>query len=46
MKEQVCLMVFAPGLLPILADMLWYLTGNAVPQAAIWWLGRGSGMAG
>ncbi len=29
------LMVFGPGPVPILADVLWYITGNAVPQGAI-----------
>jgi hypothetical protein len=37
------LMVFGPGLVPILADVLWYVTGNAVPQAAIRLIGGSSG---
>jgi hypothetical protein len=34
------LMVFAPGLIPIIADMLWYLTGNALPPLAVWLIGE------
>lgn len=33
------LMRFGPGPVPIIAIMLWYITGNAVPQAAIWLIG-------
>jgi hypothetical protein len=29
------LMVFGPGLTPIIADMLWFVTGNAAPLLAI-----------
>jgi hypothetical protein len=31
---------------PILADVLWYITGNAVPQAAIWLIGESPARAG
>ncbi len=34
------LMVFGPGPVPIIADALWYVTGNAVPQLPIWLLGE------
>ena len=30
------LMVFGPGLAPVIANVLWYWVGNAAPQAAIW----------
>ena len=34
------LMLFGPGLMPIIANVLWYITGNALPQAAIWLIGE------
>jgi hypothetical protein len=33
------LMLFGEGPVPIIADMLWYLIGNALPQIAIWFIG-------
>jgi hypothetical protein len=40
------LMLFGVGPVPILADVLWYITGNAVPQAAIWLIGESPARAG
>ena len=34
------LMAFGPGPVPILANMLWYITGNALPQIPIWMIGE------
>lgn len=33
------LMVFAPGPIPIIADMFWYVTGNALPPLLVWLIG-------
>ncbi len=40
------LMLFGAGPVPILADILWYVTGNAVPQVAIWLIGESPARAG
>ena len=34
------LMRFGTGLVPIVADMLWYITGNSLSLAAIWFAGE------
>ena len=34
------LMHFGAGPVPILANVLWYVSGNALPQAAIWYFGE------
>ena len=34
------LMAIGSGLVPILANMLWYITGNALPQIPIWMIGE------
>ena len=33
------LMVFGPGPVPIIADILWYVSGNALPPIVIWQIG-------
>ena len=33
------LMVFGPGLVPIIANVFWYITGNALPPIGIWLMG-------
>ena len=33
------LMQFGPGPIPIIADVLWYVTGNALPPIAVWLIG-------
>ncbi len=33
------LMLFGPGLVPILANVLWYVIGNALPPLTVWLLG-------
>jgi hypothetical protein len=33
------LMVFRPGLIPVLADVLWYISGDAMPPLVIWLIG-------
>jgi len=37
------LMQFGAGSVPILMDILWYVTGNALPQTAIWLIGERPG---
>jgi hypothetical protein len=36
------LMLFGAGPFPIIANVLWYVTGNALPQVAIWFIGGSS----
>jgi hypothetical protein len=33
------LMVFGTGLVPIIADVVWYITGDALPPIAVWLIG-------
>ena len=33
------LMVFGTGLVPIVADVVWYVTGDALPPIAVWLIG-------
>jgi len=33
------LMVFGPGLVPILADVFWYISGDALPPLVVWLIG-------
>jgi hypothetical protein len=33
------LMLFGSGPMPIIADMLWYVTGNTLPPIAVWLIG-------
>jgi hypothetical protein len=33
------LMVFGAGLVPIIADVVWYIIGNALPPIVIWFIG-------
>lgn len=34
------LMLFGAGPVPIISNMLWYVTGNALPQIPIWLVGK------